>query len=138
MKNSVALLVVATVGHLFGYLFAIPDHIFNTSWPLHARFHVLQACFWIVGFDLVTLAVILGPFRRQESWSRWMLLASLVFVHCGYFFSITLIPAGRPRPTEIWPHISLGILLIMFATGLFTEWRDQNHNFSSRNNLQVK
>lgn len=41
-----SLLTVASLGQLFGYWVAIPEHIRDKTWPLHARFHMIQAFFW--------------------------------------------------------------------------------------------
>jgi len=111
--------MLATVGHIGAYLYAAPEHVVDLSWPDHARFHVLQAIFWIVGFDLVLLALILGPLARGRAWVRQVLLLAWPFVHGAYFFA--LLRGGGPPETSA--HVALGALLLLYGVGLGLVWR---------------
>jgi hypothetical protein len=116
------LLVIANFGHIVGYAMAVPEHIADAAWPPHARFHVLQALLWIVGFDLVSIALALRPFARGELWARWALVVSLVLAHGGYFVALAAIPAGSP-PEGLNAHLPLLALLIGHLVGLGLGWR---------------
>ncbi|MCA9705804.1 MAG: hypothetical protein KDK70_08155 [Myxococcales bacterium] len=114
-----ALLVFASVGHILGYLYAAPEHVVDPSWPPHARFHVLQAIFWIAGLDLAAVAIVLGPLAREQRWARATLLMIWPFAHVAYF--VALLRGGGPPETSA--HLALGVLLVMYGAGLALVWR---------------
>jgi hypothetical protein len=116
------LIVIASVGHIVGFVTAVPEHIIDPTWPAHARFHALQALLWIVGFDLVSIALTLRPFARGEPWARWGLMVSLLLAHGGYFVSLAAIPEGSP-PEGMNAHLPLLALLLVHFIGLALGWR---------------
>ena len=118
-KLGRALLAFASVAHMGGYLYAAPEHVVDPLWPPHARFHVLQALLWIVGFDLVLLLVILGPLARGDRWARWALLLAWPFVHGGYF--VALLRGGGPP--ELGAHLALLVVALLYGVGLAMAWR---------------
>jgi len=113
------LLLFATLGHIAAYLYAAPEHVVDASWPDHARFHVLQAIFWVVGFNLTLVPLIVGPAMRGEGWAVWTLGLGGLFVQGGYFFAL-LYGGGPPEWTS---HAALALLLLLFAAGWFVMWR---------------
>ncbi len=118
---AVGLLAFATVAHAVGYLFAAPEHVVDPEWPLHARFHILQALLWGVGFDAMILVIVLGPFRAGARWARHLLVLAIPFLHGAYFIAIAAIPDGKPP--EMWAHVLLGIVAAMYVLGLGLGWR---------------
>jgi hypothetical protein len=118
-KVGRVLLGFATVAHMGGYLYAAPEHVVDPMWPPHARFHVLQALLWIVGFDLVLLLLILGPLARGERWVRWALLLAWPFVHASYF--VALLCGGGPPQTAA--HLALLVVALLYGVGLAWVWR---------------
>lgn len=116
------LVAAASVGHLLGYCLAVPEHIVAIDWPAHARFHVLQSLIWVVGLDIVSVALALGPFAAGRQWARWALLLSLVCAHGGYFIALLAIADGGP-PEGLRAHVPLAIAGAVFALGLALGWR---------------
>lgn len=114
-----ALLLLATLGHIGAYLYAAPEHVVDPGWPPHARFHVLQAIFWVVGFNLVLVPLIMGPLARGETWVRGVLLLAWPFVHGAYF--VALLRGGGPP--EASAHAGLLALLLLYGAGLALVWR---------------
>lgn len=110
------LIIVGSILHIGAYFVAAPKHVVDPSWPDHARFHILQAIFWITGLD-ITAAVI--GFYLLPSTKTWIkLLLSFIFVtaHLSYFISMFLIPAGRPP--EFSAHLILGSFSSVYLAGL--------------------
>jgi cell division protein FtsW (lipid II flippase) len=118
MLLATLLLTVAAVGQLLGYWFAVPEHIVDRSWPLHARFHMVQAFFWITGLDLALLVLIWWPLQHREAWSLWALLALFVFAQLSYFLAILIQPKGRPRSRGNWYEWMYGLDAVLYAVGL--------------------
>lgn len=117
---AVALLAVATTAHAVVYLYAAPEHVVDAAWPLHARFHVLQALLWAVGFDLVLLALVFGPFRRGHRWALWVLGGAWPFVHAGYFIALAGIRGGGPP--ERSADVIMGGVMFVYAAGWALGW----------------
>ena len=57
-RAGAALLGAAHAASALAFLFAIPRHVVDASWPPHARNHVLQALFWVMGFHGVSLMIV--------------------------------------------------------------------------------
>ena len=119
MMLAVLLLTIAALGQLFGYWFAVPEHIVDRSWPIHARFHMVQAFFWITGLDLAILVLIWWPLRNRELWSLWTLLALLFFAQISYFLAILVLPKGLRPSAGNWHEWVYGLDAVIFAVGLF-------------------
>jgi hypothetical protein len=115
MKLARALLAFATFAHMVIYLVAAPEHIVDEWWPRHARFHVLQALQWAVGFDLVLLWLIAGPLKRAERWTLGPLVLALIFLHGSYFTSFVL---RGGAPPNLSAHVSLGASTLIYVIGL--------------------
>lgn len=109
------LIIFATAAHLLVYVYAMPEHIFDSSWPPHARFHVLQSLLWIIGLNSILFSVTLKFFENPSRLLWWTLFGGWVFVHWGYFVSFLV---GGPPP-EISTHILLFVLLLLYGWGLF-------------------
>jgi hypothetical protein len=115
---ALLLITVATLGQMIGLWFAVPEHIVDPTWPLHARFHVMQAVFWITGLDGAILVLTWGPLLRQEQWSLWALLALLVFAQISYFVAALALPKGRPPSRGNAYDWILGAVVGIYAAGL--------------------
>ena len=122
MKLAIGLMVVSILSQLFGYLFAVPAHIMDPSWPDHARFHTLQAVFWLIGLAGISLALIWWPFRRKELWSIGALLFAVVCSQVGYFLAIAAIPEGAPP--LVGSNTLLALILVMYLVGVGLGWRE--------------
>src|SRR5262249_14958331 len=92
MKASSLLIALATVGHAVTYLVAAPPHVMDASWPPHARFHVLQALLWALGFNVLVLVVVARAYGRGERWSWWALATAWLFLHVAYFACLPAVP----------------------------------------------
>jgi hypothetical protein len=114
-KASVALVAVASIGHLIAYLVAAPEHVVDGTWPLHARFHVFQALLWTVGFDTLVLLIAVGPHRRGERWAFWTLAGAWPLLHIGYFIALGVIPGGGPSTVAT---AIMGTLAALYGAGL--------------------
>ncbi len=121
-KVGLGLLVAATVIHIIAYLVAQTEHIVDDTWPMHARFHTLQALIWIVGLDATLLATILGPLRQKKRWALPVLGIGGLTAQGAYFMTMAALPAGRPP--ELSAHLIMAALVVCFATGLALVWRE--------------
>jgi hypothetical protein len=118
MRLAQALLGLATLIHVISYVVAAPEHVVDTSWPLHARFHVLQALQWAVGFDLVVAWLIVRLAR--ERWVLGPLAIAFVLLHGAYFVSFAV---RGGEPSNVSAHIALGTAMALYAAGLAVAWR---------------
>ncbi len=116
MRSTAALVLLtfAFVVHALGYLHAAPEHVVDETWPLHARFHVMQALVLIEGIDLTMLLVIWGPLRRGSWWALQTLWVGGAVVHGSYF--VAFVTGGQPPDTM--PHILLGIVAGAWLLGM--------------------
>lgn len=114
---GIYLLILVCVAHIIAYVAAQTEHVFDPSWPAHARFHTLQALFWIIGLNATLLALILAPLRSGRHWPVPALLIGGITTHGAYFASIALLPAGRPP--ELATHVFLGVLMAGYFFGLW-------------------
>ncbi len=124
MKLPVSLVVLSTGIHLLAYLLpqAMPEHLLDLNWPDHARFHMWQATFWLLSLDVMILLVALLPFRMKQAWSVWVLLTGLVGSQLGYYFSILIVPDGRPDVAGA--DLGLLIVMLIYLAGLALGWRE--------------
>lgn len=118
MTTASWLITLAPLGLMFGYWFALPEHIRDRAWPMHARFHILQAFFWISGLEVAILVLVWWPLQSQERWSLWTLLALLIFTQASYFIAVLILPKGRPPSRRNWYDWALGTALFIYAPGL--------------------
>lgn len=109
------LIALASVAHAVAYLVAAPEHAVDLDWPLHARFHVVQALIWVVGLDLVLALVALGPLRRGAALSLPALGLGGLVAHGAYFIAMAVVPDGRPP--ELSSHLILGGIMAVYALG---------------------
>lgn len=117
---AIALLLVAATGHLIGNLVAGFQHLSNLAWTQHARFHLLQSLMFLAGWDLLVIAISLGPFRHGAGWTAWILVAYVLTVPTAYFIAMATIPAGRHRgPLR---HLLYLLQALMFLSGLVIGW----------------
>jgi len=113
MKLIKYLLVFTYVGIIIGFIVAIPEHIIDHSWSVHAKNHVLQTLFWIVGYAIINIVIVLIPFSQKQQWSWWLLLFSGVVFYAGYFLSIFYTNGGAPGlKDDIFFGVLGGIYLI--------------------------
>jgi hypothetical protein len=119
MILSAVLLTLAALGQLVGYWVAVPEHIVDRTWPLHARFHIIQAFFWITGLDVAILILIWWPLRQREVWSLDALLALFLFAQLSYFVALLALPKGRQFSTGNWHEWVYGLDALLALVGLF-------------------
>lgn len=96
MKITKALLIYTYIGIIYGFSIAIPLHISDHTWSAHAKNHVLQTLFWIVGYSIINVVLVLIPFSRKEKWAWWLLLFSGFVFYAGYFGAIAITDGGAP------------------------------------------
>lgn len=123
MKIAAGLVVLSTVVHLVSYLLpqAMPEHLLDAGWPVHARFHMWQATFWMIALDLVIILIACIPFRSGERWALWALLLAGAGAQGGYFLSGVLVPEGVPPVAGA----DIGLLAVagIYLAGLLWGWK---------------
>ena len=118
---GVALVCVAALGQIVIYLVAAPEHVLDTAWPLHARFHVMQAIGWVVAANLAVLGLAFWPLRRRDRWAWWTLAAVWPFLQASYFISMLAVPGGGPP--EMSAHVFVAIPAVLYLAGLIVTLR---------------
>jgi uncharacterized membrane protein len=122
-KNLMLLLLTApALGHALSYLPAVMEHILDTGWIDHARFHALQSLIMAEGWNLFILYVIWFPLRRGENWTKWALLGYLIAIQLGYFITMALLPEGTPP--ELVFNLLFAVSLGLFAVGYYLAWNE--------------
>lgn len=113
MKVIKALLVLTYIGIIYGFSIAIPEHVVDDTWSAHAKNHVLQTLFWIIGYSIINIVIILIPFNRKEKWAWWLLLFSGAVFYLGYFGAIWMTDGGAPGlRDDIFFGVNAAIYLI--------------------------
>lgn len=123
-RRRVGSYVIAGVSLVTAIIFivAIPEHIVDPNWRAHARNHVFQALFWIVGFCLLIAIIALKPLQEGAEWARWAVALAGVFVYGGYFIPIPITGGGA---RGILDDIVFSLLIILFLVGLaLVIWSD--------------
>ncbi len=97
-------------------------HLFNPTWPGHARFHDAQTMFLGLGLCLVSLIVLWTPpgvtgRRLHLAWLSSSLYW-LAFLAACLAPGTTLFDAGFeiPRPLGIPANLLFGLLMLLLAT----------------------
>jgi hypothetical protein len=86
-------------------------HVVDESWPIHARFHVMQAQFSAAGMGLLSLFILFTGFKRREPWAWWALLVNWVAMFSGGFWLSYLVTGDGPPGVRTF-----------ITTGIFTAW----------------
>jgi hypothetical protein len=116
-KLARTLIIAASIVHMVADLYAQSEHVVDTAWPDHARFHTLQALMWIEGLDLVVVVVATQPDAMAVPWSRWALGIGGVVAHGAYFVALWALPLGAP-PQGLGAHLPLAAIAVVYALGL--------------------
>ncbi len=116
------LIALASLAHAAAYCVAAPEHVVDASWPMHARFHTLQALIWIVAIDLALALLALGPLRRGHRGCLPAIAIGGLGAHGAYFAAMIALPDGRPP--ELSSHLILGAIALVFASGLVLAIRE--------------
>jgi hypothetical protein len=114
------LLTVALLSTLFGPIGADWNHthVFNASWPPHAKFHSVVGLFVTVGFSLIGLWLL---WRKSTDYLPQLLVATAVPVLAwGTFFLAVLVPgAGVEDQPGTLPRV-IGLPLNLFVALIFS------------------
>jgi hypothetical protein len=86
-------------------------HVVDESWPIHARFHVMQAQFSAAGLGLLSLFILFTGFKRREPWAWWALLVNWVAMFSGGFWLSYVVTGDGPPGVRTF-----------ITTGIFTAW----------------
>ena len=120
---GIALILFTSGAWLLGLCFGVPDHLVDQRWPMHARFHAIQALLWVVALNVTVALLALGPVRRGERWALALLALLLVCGQGSYFIAFAFIPGGAPP--EAYAHVGSAISAALYATGLALVVRSQ-------------
>ena len=96
----------------------IPNHAFDTTWPVHARFHVIWGAANHIGFALLAAAVALFPLRRGEAWSWWALLLWVLLGNYSIFVAMLLQPGAVTLGPIYLTAMAAGYSALLVALGL--------------------
>lgn len=113
------LLTIALLLTLLGSISAWNDtHVFNPSWPPHARFHSAAGVFRSIGFSLIGLWLL---WRKSADFLPRLLVATAVPVLTwGTFFLAVLVPgSGVEDQPGALPRV-LGLALNLFIALIFS------------------
>ena len=114
------LLTIALLSTLFGPISADWNHthVFNASWPPHARFHSAAGLFVTIGFSLIGLWLL---WRKSQDFLPQLLVATAVPVLAwGTFFLAVLVPgAGVEDHPGSLPRV-VGLPLNVFVALVFS------------------
>ncbi|MBE2195918.1 MAG: hypothetical protein IAE83_17215 [Anaerolinea sp.] len=124
MRRAAWFITVASVINVAGFFIGLFEHLDESTWVAHAQFHLVLSWVWLIGLSLMILVLVWGPFQRRERWSFWLLAAGGFFAHGGFYLSVLLVFEGRPP--ELVHHALLGVLMLMYLTGLIIGWRALN------------
>ncbi|MDQ3697521.1 MAG: hypothetical protein M3373_05785 [Gemmatimonadota bacterium] len=114
------LLTIALLSTLFGPIGADwnDTHVFNPSWPPHAKFHNVVGLFLTIGFSLIGLWLL---WRKSTDYLPQLVVATAVpLLAWGTFFLAVLVPgaAVEDRPGTL-PRV-VGLPLNLFVALLFS------------------
>jgi len=84
-------------------------HVKDATWPVHARFHTMQAQFSAAGLGLVSLIIAFTSFPKKEKWAWWALLISAHTMYTGGFWASYFTTGDGPPGMRTF-----------FTTALFT------------------
>ena len=118
MIPAALLLTLAALGQLFGYWFALPQHIRDHGWPEHARFHIIQAFLWVTGLEVAILVLTWIPLQQRQIWSFWALLALGICAQANHFVAALVLPKGRPPSRGNLYDWILGLVALIYVVGL--------------------
>jgi hypothetical protein len=113
------LMPLALCGLLVPPLLIIPNHAFDTSWPMHARFHVIWGAAKLFALGITQSLLILFPYSRGEPWSWFALASNLVFggMSIGLASRVAQGPVPPWRDHDRSTHLMI-ICLVLSALGL--------------------
>lgn len=70
---------LALCGLLVPVLLIIPNHAFDMTWPMHARFHVIWGAGKLFALGMSQMLIIVFAFSRGERWSWFALASNMLF-----------------------------------------------------------
>jgi hypothetical protein len=115
-RVGIGLILFTSGAWLLGLCIGVPDHLADSLWPPHARFHTLQALLWLVALNVTVAVLALGPVRRGERWALILLVVLLVCGQGSYFIAFAFVPGGAPP--EAYAHTGSAISAALYAAGL--------------------
>lgn len=121
MKYASWLITVTAIVQILGFLYALPEHLDESTWSAHAQFHHVLGFLWLAGLNITIMRLVWRPLQQREKRGFWMLLVACMFGQGGYFVALLLVPAGRPM--ETWHHLALGLNWLLNVIGLGLAWR---------------
>ncbi len=118
MKLAVNLIITALALYGLVHITLVAGHFWQPGWPAHALNHLIRGTLASMGLVVLTIIILLGPFRQKQRWAWWCVLLSFLILYGGFF--------GGYVMTEVallwikWPMSLLFILQTgLFAMGLF-------------------
>lgn len=120
------LVLTGSLLHIIAYLYAAPRHAIDLDWNDHARFHIVQAIFWIIGLDLVSASLVFFKTYLGHAHVKWILTLIFLSAHGGYFVSMLIVPEGKPP--ELSSHLALLVVGILYFIGLVMIFKQDHIN----------
>jgi hypothetical protein len=102
-------------------------HVNDVAWPVHARFHTMQAQFSAAGLGLISLLVLVFAFDRRQSWAWLAIFFSTLAMFTGGFWMSYFVTGDGPPGTRTF--VTTALFTFASLLGLFISRR---HFFGRR------
>ncbi len=118
MKLAVSLIVTALGLYALVHITLVAGHFWDAGWLPHAVNHLFRGTLASIGLVVVTIVILMGPFRRRERWAWWFVMLAFLFLYGGFWggYLITeLAVLSEKRDMILLFSLQTGL----FAIGLF-------------------
>ena len=118
MRNAaLALLTISLSGYLILHALALPGHIFDEAWSLHAKNHILRASMGGVALAIAGLFITWIPLRRGERWAQLALAVIWLLGFAGFWIASMAIEFGLAKE-QTPAFILFGLMTLLGGAGL--------------------
>ncbi len=85
MKLAVSLIVTALTLYTLVHIILVAGHFWDAGWLPHAVNHLFRGTLASLGLVVVTIVILMGPFRRRERWAWWLVMLAFFFLYGGFW-----------------------------------------------------